>query len=54
MTEVVKKIVNHTGENDIILMHDYSESSVEAALMAVDILMEQGYTFVTVEEILFD
>ena len=42
------------GENDIILMHDYYDSSVTAALQAIDELLEEGYTFVTVEEILFD
>jgi len=54
VTGMVKKIVKETEENDIILMHDYFETSVEAALMAVDMLLEQGYTFVTVEEILFE
>lgn len=54
VSAIVKKIVESTGENDIILMHDYFETSVEAALKAVDILLEKGYTFVTVEEILFD
>lgn len=51
---IVEKIVSKTGENDIILMHDYYDTSVTAALEAVDELMEKGYTFVTVEEILFD
>ncbi len=51
---IVEKIVNKTGENDIILMHDYYDTSVTAALEAIDKLMEEGYTFVTVEEILFD
>lgn len=54
VTGIVKKIVKETDENDIILMHDYFKTSVEAALLAVDILQEKGYTFVTVEEILFD
>lgn len=54
VTDIVNKIVKDVEENDIILMHDYYETSVEAALMAVDILLEKGYTFVTVEEILFD
>ena len=54
VTGIVKKIVKNTKENDIILMHDYFETSVEAALQAVDILQEAGYTFVTVEEILFE
>ena len=35
-------------------MHDYYETSVEAALKVVDELQGEGYTFVTVEEILFD
>ncbi len=51
---IAQKIVSKVDENDIILMHDYYKSSVEAALMAVDELLEKGYTFVTVEEILFD
>lgn len=51
---IAQKIVSKVEENDIILMHDYYDSSVKAALQAVDELLEKGYTFVTVEEILFD
>lgn len=51
---ITRKIVSKAEENDIILMHDYYETSVEAALRVVDELLEEGYTFVTVEEILFD
>lgn len=51
---VAQKVISKTRENDIILMHDYFESSVTAALKAVDELKEDGFTFVTVEEILFD
>ena len=51
---VADKVVKKAGENDIILMHDYYESSVTAALEVVDELQKEGYTFVTVEEILFD
>ena len=51
---IVEKIVSKAGEDDIILMHDYYDTSVTAALEAIDELMEKGYTFVTVEEILFD
>lgn len=51
---ITRKIVSKAEENDIILMHDYYETSVTAALRAIDELMEGGYTFVTVEEILFD
>ncbi len=51
---VTKKVVEKAEENDIILMHDYYETSVTAALQVVDKLQEDGFTFVTVEEILFD
>lgn len=51
---IIEKVVNKVKENDIILMHDYYDSSVTAALSIVDELMEEGYEFVTVEEILFD
>lgn len=51
---IVKKIVEKTEENDIILMHDYFESSVTAALQVIDELKKEGYQFVTVDEILFD
>ena len=51
---ITEKIVSKTRENDIILMHDYYDTSVTAALQAIDELLEEGYTFVTVEEILFD
>lgn len=54
VASVTQKVVSKAEENDIILMHDYFESSVTAALKAVDELQEKGYEFVTVEEILFD
>lgn len=38
--------------NDIILMHDSFDTSVEAAIQIVDTLQNQGYTFVTVSEFL--
>lgn len=51
---IVRRTVSEAGENDIILMHDYYAGSVTAALMVVDELQARGYTFVTVDEILFD
>lgn len=51
---VAEKIVEKADEDEIILMHDYFESSVTAALIVVDELLAEGYTFVTVDEILFD
>lgn len=54
VARIIDKIVSRTGENDIILMHDYYKTSVTAALEAIDKLKEEGYTFVTVDELLFD
>jgi len=51
---VAGKVMAEADEGEIILMHDYYESSVTAALLVVDELLADGYTFVTVEEILFD
>lgn len=53
-SSVVRRTLDAAGENEIILMHDYYDSSVTAALEVVDELLAEGYTFVTVEEILFE
>lgn len=53
-SSMLKKMVRQTKENDIVLMHDCYASSVETALSYIDIEMKNGYTFVTVDEILFD
>ena len=52
--DVVRKVLGEIKDGDIILMHDYYASTVTAAFGVVDRLMELGYRFVTVEEILFD
>ncbi len=51
---IVRNTMCKVKENDIILMHDYYETSVAAALTIVDKLVEDGFTFVTVEDILFE
>lgn len=51
---IVRKVVTDTGENDIILMHDCYGTSVEAALQIIDILQDEGYEFVTVDELLIE
>lgn len=51
---IAKRVVDKVQENDIILLHDASESSVKAAFKIIDTLEAEGYTFVTVDEILFD
>lgn len=52
--KIVDRVVKDVEENDIILLHDCYESSVEAALQIIDRLTEQGYEFVTVDELLAD
>ena len=44
-------VVESVRDGDVILLHDMSDSSVEAALAIVDELKEQGFTFVTVTEL---
>jgi peptidoglycan/xylan/chitin deacetylase (PgdA/CDA1 family) len=51
---VVQKILKNTKDGSIILLHDASESSVQAALTTIDVLQGQGYEFVTVETLLIE
>lgn len=45
-------LVEHAKDGDIILLHDTKEATVPAVLKAIDILTEQGYEFVRVDELL--
>ena len=47
----VALIVSQARDGDIILLHDIYPSSVETALQVVDILMAQGFYFVTIDEL---
>jgi peptidoglycan/xylan/chitin deacetylase (PgdA/CDA1 family) len=51
---IAARVLNNVGENDIILMHDYYSTSVEAAVIVVDELLGRGYEFVTVEGVMFE
>lgn len=53
-SRITGRVIRKVRENDIILMHDYYDTSVTAALAIADALAAEGYEFVTVEEILFD
>lgn len=52
--EIVNKVVTEAEENDIILLHDCYKSSIEAGLRIIDILQEEGFMFVTVDELLLN
>ena len=50
--KVVAAILEAVEPGSIILLHDIYDTSVEAALQAIDALQREGYWFVTVEELL--
>ena len=54
VAEIIGKVMQQISDYDIILMHDYYETSVEAALQIVDRLQEEGYEFVTVEDLILE
>jgi len=51
---IVRNVCAKAKENDIILMHDQYKSTVTAALKIVDELQDEGFEFVTVDELMFD
>lgn len=50
--QVINNLLKEIEDGDIILMHDMSQSSVDAALEVMDQLAKEGYRFVTVSELL--
>ncbi|MBR4309149.1 MAG: polysaccharide deacetylase family protein [Oscillospiraceae bacterium] len=48
---VVQRVLSQTKSGDVILLHELSESSVQAAFRIIDELQGQGYTFVTVSQL---
>lgn len=44
-------VVEQVQDGDIVLLHDMSDSSVDAAFAIIDRLKEEGFTFVTVSEL---
>ena len=48
---IESSVLNKVTDGDIVLMHDMSMRSVQAALDIVDVLQDRGYRFVTVSEL---
>ena len=48
---IVDTVTDQVRDGSIILMHDIFETSVEAALQCVDLLLAEDYYFITVEEL---
>ena len=51
---ICKKVMKNIAENDIILMYDAYETTVEATRILIPQLQKEGYQFVTVEELLME
>lgn len=51
---IVKRVLKTVEDGDIILLHDASQSSVDAALQVIDRLQKEGYLFVTVDELVLN
>ncbi len=49
---VYNSLLSHAKDRSIVLLHDIYVTSVEAALRAIDTLGKQGFTFVTVADLL--
>lgn len=50
--KVYNKVLKEVKENEIILMHDMYESTYEAVKKLIPELLDEGYEFVTVDELL--
>lgn len=48
---ITEHILTNAKDGGIVIMHDIYQTSVNAAIRAVDELLKQGYTFVTVDQI---
>ena len=44
-------VVSQVRDGDVILLHDLSDSSVDAALSIIDRLQKEGFRFVTVSRL---
>lgn len=49
--QVARAVVDKVHDGDVILLHDMSDSSVDAALTIIDSLQEKGYQFVTASQL---
>ena len=50
-TSIEKAVLQQVTDGDIVLLHDMTNASVDAALEIVDALLRQDYEFVTVSEL---
>lgn len=48
--ELKQYILEHAEDGAVVLMHDQYQPTLEGALAAIDVLLEQGYRFLTLEQ----
>ncbi len=48
---IEKAVLDNVRDGDIVLLHDMTTSSVQAALDIVDVLLDEGFAIVTVSEL---
>ena len=48
---IIERVTARARDGDVILLHDMSDSSVDAALAIIDILQARGFRFVTASEL---
>ncbi len=51
-TKVAKRVLDQSEDNRIVLLHDGYETTIAATFQIIDTLIEEGYQFVSVDEIL--
>ena len=51
---VVKRVVSNVKEDDIILLHDSYETTVEATFQIIDVLQKEDYEFVGLDEMILE
>lgn len=49
---IAEYILNNAHDGAIILLHDLYETSIDGALQAMEILEQEGYAFVTIDEMI--
>ena len=50
-SQIVQNVLSKVQDGDVVLLHDMSDSSVDAALEIVDTLQSRGFRMVTVSEL---
>ena len=54
VASIESKVLGKAKDGEIILMHDAYATSVTAALDLIDKMKQDGYEFVTVDELIFE